>query len=95
MKRRSSGGRFGQNDSRQLTCLGVFVTRLQSSTTANDINKHVCRETGLIVKSEKLKTKFSTYASFCIPGNLNQNAKLLISTVWPKGCLVKAFYTKM
>ena len=53
----------GNSHSHQSQCKGIFITRLHHATDNRNIDEHVYSETGVRVKSEKLKTKFDSYAS--------------------------------
>ena len=80
--------------SNQSNCVvsGIFVTRLNPHTTVKDIQKHIRQETGTLIKPEKLKTKYNTYASFYIPCEQSDRMKFLDKALWPKKSLVKLFY---
>ena len=72
---------------------GVFISRLERTTTAASIAAHVYSKTGITITPEKLKTKYDSYSSFLLP--VRKGSKdfdcLLKSHLWPKGCLVKQF----
>lgn len=70
---------------------GVFVTRLQSSTTTNQIKKLICSNTALLCSPVKLKTRYGGYSSFYIPADRNMRHKLMDPQIWPHGTLVKPF----
>ena len=82
--------RDSHNPNRYVT--GVFITRLAPSTSCAQIAIHVRRETGLAIHPEKI-TKHDTYCSFYIPANSIQRSTLLDGSIWPKGSLVKPFFT--
>ena len=81
----------------------VFVTRLDPNTTSDDLTECVSERIGSLnitveranVKCEKLKTKFDTYASFCISVLVDSVVKqdviqLLVSgDSWSQGVLVR------
>ena len=72
-------------------CTGVFVTRLDRSTTHSDIQRHIQRETGLHVTCQPLATKYDTYRSFHVQAPQRDHQKLLSPGLWPKGIIVRPF----
>ena len=75
------------------TCTGVFVTRLKPHTTSSNVEAFLRQELGLSVKAEKLQTRYNTYSSFYIACSGHNRAKLIDGTVWPKGSLIKPFFS--
>ena len=75
------------------TCTGVFVTRLKPHTTSSNVEAFLRQELGLSVKAEKLQTRYNTYSSFYIACSGYNRAKLIDGTVWPKGSLIKPFFS--
>jgi hypothetical protein len=75
------------------TVTGVFATRLSSRTTSKQIETHIWRQTGLTVRAEALVTKYDTYRSFYIPCDNNKRNIIIDASVWPKGVMVKPFYS--
>ena len=92
LKTANRGGTVARQDSR--VPIGIFVTRLHRNTTETNVDCNVRDETGRKVNSEKIVTKFSTYASFLIRCNGRIADTLLSTKAWPKGALVKRFYEK-
>ena len=74
---------------------GIFVTRLEPKTSPQQVQHLVKRETGLLVRAEKLQSKYTTYASFYIRGDRRLQDTLLCAEMWPKGTLVKRFVEKV
>ena len=72
---------------------GVFISRLDSKTTAKQLHFHIKREAGRICHPEKLPTKFRSYSSFYIAGDKNLRAMLMDPYLWPAGTLIKPFYS--
>lgn len=75
------------------SCTGVFVTRLKPHTTASNVESYIKQEVGLSVKAEKLPTRYHTYSSFYIPCSGRSRAMLTDGTIWPKGSLIKPFFS--
>ena len=70
---------------------GAFITRLDPKTTETQIQTHVWKETGVVVRAEKLVTKYNGYSSFHIRGDKRLRDILISSDLWPVGTLVKPF----
>ena len=92
LKTANRGGLVARQDNR--VPIGIFVTRLHRNTTEKNVDCNVRDETGRKVNSEKLVTKFATYASFLIRCNGRVADTLLSTKAWPKGALVELFYEK-
>lgn len=73
-------------------CTGMFVTRLAPKTTTASLEKFLLKETGLVLKSEKLKTRYDTYSSFHIWCDRSVLNNLLNTDIWPRGVLIKPFF---
>ena len=73
------------------TITGVFVTRLDSRTTSWQLESHIKQETGLLVKVEKLRTKYDSYTSFYIRCENRIREQLLCPYIWPSGSMVKPY----
>lgn len=71
---------------------GLFVSRLAKATKPIHIEKHVQSETGLKVKCEALMTKYDSYTSFYVRVPYKDQSQLLISSLWPKGVIVRPFF---
>ena len=84
--------RYSYRNQSNRVASGIFVTRLNPHTTVKDIQKHIRQETGTLMKPEKLKAKYDTYASFYIPCNQSDRMRFLDKALWPKRSLVKLFY---
>ena len=81
----------------KLKCVGaklgkLFVTRLRPDTTSEDISDHISSACGIKGHCDKLKTKFDTYASFCVTVNMQYLNKLLNPSIWPENVLVRKFF---
>ena len=72
-------------------CTGIFVTRLSSRTTTQQVERNVHVETGLTGRAEKLDTRYNTYCYFYIQGDRRLRDQLLSADIWPEGTLVKPF----
>ena len=72
---------------------GVFISRFGPSTTPAQIAVHVRKETGLTVRPEKITTKYQNYSSFYIPAESRARDALMDSHTWPRGILVKPFFS--
>ena len=77
---------------RNRTCTGVFVSRLEPRHTANQIEKFVWNQSGCRVKPEKLPSRYGTYSSFYIPCDKRIREALLDCSIWPAGTLLKLYY---
>ena len=74
-------------------CTGIFVTNLHPRTTSQQLELFIKRETGLRVSAERLKTRYSTYSSFYLPGDQHVRSRLLDPYLWPEDCKVKPYYS--
>ena len=81
-----------QSHSFARTITGIFVSRLDQSTSAAQVAVFIQKETGLTVRPEKLATKYEAYSSFYIKGNKRTQDTLLDVNLWPRGTLMKPFY---
>ena len=72
----------------------VFISRLESNTTEDDIVKFVEDSLKLTVSCTKLETKHSGYASFRVNAICDNPSVLYDSNTWPQGVLVRKFYLK-
>jgi site-specific recombinase XerC len=72
---------------------GIFVSRLNPRTSPRQMQRHLQQETGITLKPEQLKSKYNTYASFYVPCGQDVRRRLLDRALWPKGSLVKPFYS--
>lgn len=77
---------------RNRRCTGLFVTRLKPNTPAENLQRHVLKETGLKLLVVKLKTRYDTYSSFHVKCDKQVLSKLLNSYMWPKGTFIKPFF---
>ena len=75
------------------TITGVFITRLDPSTTEHQISQHIKKETGMSVRAEKLATKYPSYSSFHIRGDRYTRDCMLEPSLWPSGALIKLFHS--
>ena len=70
----------------------AFVSRLSPEVTAPELKKY-CESTfneSFVV--EKLQTKFPSYASFRITGNVRKKSAVLDPNNWESGILIRPFY---
>ena len=74
-------------------CTGLFVSRLKPNTTAAKLAIFVHREWGLTVRPEKLPAKYDQYCSFYIPCGHQKRQVLLNQFMWPRGSVVKPFFS--
>ena len=72
---------------------GVFITQLDPKTTPIRLSDFIRRETGLLVRPEKLNTRYNSYGSFYIPADRNARGVLLNPSLWPRGSKLKPFYS--
>lgn len=74
----------------------LFVSRLDPSTTAQDLESFLLNDLKLkTVKITKLKTKYQTYASFHLLIDSSDFNKAHHEDVWPEGILIKPFLGKV
>jgi hypothetical protein len=76
--------------------MSLFVSRFSPEVTAQDIEKSL--EDQLKISSltcTRLKTKFSTYASFHICVNEEDFPSTNNTRVWPNGCLIAPFFGRL
>jgi len=73
----------------------IFVSKLDPSTTENEVCDSVSKATGLEIKCVKLQARFNTYASFRIEVGVEDFDKLLDPDVWDEGILVKPFFGRL
>ncbi|XP_077500070.1 uncharacterized protein LOC144110874 [Amblyomma americanum] len=74
----------------------LFVSRLDPTTTASDIQELLAGTVGdKVVTCTKLKTKYDTYGSFHV--SMDEHLFELVSKpeVWPDGCVFRPFYGKL
>ena len=69
----------------------MFVSRFHSRTTVKEIVDHVCRETGLTLRVERLQSRYDSYASFCIYASTRLNKMLLDPFIWPSGTVIRDY----
>ena len=74
-------------------CTGVFVTCLKPKTSAAQVAVHIHREFSLTVRPEKLPPKNEHYSSFYIRCNRMKRQQLLNKQLWPRGAVVKPYYS--
>ncbi len=74
------------------TCTGLFVSRLQPSTHADQLTRFISKAASYNVKVEKLPPKHESYSSFFIKANANDRKKLMDASIWPKGCVLKPYF---
>lgn len=75
----------------------LFVTRLDPTTTTQDLDNYLLNNLKLGLNSfkcNKLKTKYDTYSSFHLLIDSNDYEKVLHEDVWPEGILIKPFFKK-
>ena len=73
---------------------GIFVSRLSSTTTEDNLKKFLSEKNLDVMNVEKLPTKYDTYASFHVNVNIgNQTAnEILNPSFWPNRVLVRKYY---
>ncbi|XP_064596696.1 uncharacterized protein LOC135463368 [Liolophura sinensis] len=72
----------------------IFITRLEPTTTSNDVIQYVKDNSGVNVECKRLDTKYDTYASFWIRVTGKVSNMLLRSSFWPDEVLVRKFYNR-
>ena len=73
-------------------CTGLFVTRLLAKTPAENLQRHIQKETGQNLHVVKLKTRYDSYSSFHVKCDKQTMNSLMNSYLWPKGTFVKPFF---
>ena len=69
----------------------IFISRLHPDTTEADIITAVESKTGINIVCSKLKTRFDSYASFCVGASADSFESLMNPEVWDEGVLFKPF----
>ena len=73
---------------------GIFVSRLSPQTTVRQISLHIKRETGFNVRPERLPVKRdSLYSSWYIRAENRCREDLFSAHLWPKGTIIKPYFT--
>jgi hypothetical protein len=70
----------------------IFVSRLETTTTENFLQELIKSEMQLDVNCIRLKTKYDTYASFCIETSEENYEALMAPEAWDEGVLLFPFY---
>ncbi|GBM84550.1 hypothetical protein AVEN_125666-1 [Araneus ventricosus] len=73
----------------------IFLSRLGSSTTVNDITNYLSSLKLQYLQCNRLKTKFQTYAYFHIEVYESDLQQILDASFCPEGCLITEFYGKL
>ena len=73
-------------------CLGIFVSRLHPNTTKSQVKEHIFKKLDFPIETEKLQTKFETYASFLVKVKFDHLQNLLVPDIWPQGALIRKYY---
>lgn len=74
-------------------CTGLFVSRLKPGTSCAQLAIFIHREYGYLMRPEKMPSRCAEYCSFFLRCNREKRQVLLNSDVWPKGAVIKPFYT--
>ena len=74
-------------------CTGLFVSRLKPGTSCAQLAVFIHRECGYLMRPEKIPTKSAEYCSFYLWCNREKRQVLLNSDIWPRGAVVKPFYS--
>lgn len=69
----------------------VFVSKLSPSTTAEQLQAHLSSVNVAPLFCHRLKTKYETYASFCVGVDDMYFQRLCDPCTWPSDCLFKPF----
>lgn len=69
----------------------VFVSKLSPSTTAEQLQAHLSSVNVAPLFCHRLKTKYETYASFCVGVDDMYFQRLCDPSTWPSDCLFKPF----
>ena len=72
----------------------MFLSRLAPDTPCDDIVQYAKNTLNVVVKCEKLRTKFDNYSSFKVDAVCDDPSMLYKSESWPQGVLVRKFYVK-
>ena len=70
----------------------MFISRLKPDTCTDMIDKHINEKCKLVLTSERLITKYNTYASFVIRCPFVDIPHLLQPEMWPEGAILKKYY---
>ena len=69
---------------------GLFVSRLAPNTSSSSLKRHIKESCNITAHCVAIKTKYDSYCSFRVFAESNLN-RLLDSSVWPTGVLVRDF----
>jgi hypothetical protein len=76
--------------------MSLFVSRFSPEVTAQDMEKSLQDQLKISsLTCTRLKTKFSTYASFHISVNEEDFPSINNTGVWPNGCLIAPFFGRL
>jgi hypothetical protein len=74
----------------------LFVSRFSPEVTADDVHRSIKEQLSLDkLVCTRLKTKFSTYASFHISVKEDDFPLINDTGIWPSGCLIAPYYGKL
>ena len=79
--------------SRNRTCTGLFVSRLEPHYTAKHIEAFIWQQAGEKVRVEKITGRASLHSSFYVPCDRPVRDALKNSNIWPTGCFVKLYFS--
>ena len=69
---------------------GLFVSRLAPNTSSSSLKRHIKESCNITAHCVAIKTKYDSYCSFRVFAESNLD-RLLDSSVWPTGVLVRDF----
>lgn len=101
-KRRGSAVCVGASDACSISVVRpskrprhIFVSKLSPSTTSAQLTEHLSTVHVIPLACQRLKTKYSSYSSFCVTVDEDSFERLSDPLFWPKGCLFKPFRGKL
>lgn len=73
----------------------IFVSKLSPCTTSAQLTEHLSTVHIVPLACQRLKTKYTSYSSFCVTVDEVSFQRLGDPLLWPKGCLYKPFRGKL
>ena len=89
----STSRNLNASSSRNRTCTGLFVSRLEPHYTAKHIEAFIWQQAGEKVRVEKITGRASLHSSFYVPCDRPVRDALKNSNIWPTGCFVKLYFS--
>ena len=89
----STSRNLNASSSRNRTCTGLFVSRLEPHYTAKHIGAFIWQQAGEKVRVEEITGRASLHSSFYVPCDRPVRDALKNSNIWPTGCFVKLYFS--